>query len=243
MSQFVDQHLHFVRRIAQTMSRSCTSATLDYEDLVQAGIVGLLEAEERFDPGRGVPFQAFAKKRVIGAMHDELRRLGGRPPITVSLDAASAGYEEVLGEAVEQRPKTELTDMEAALSVGDGRRLSQRQRLILAYAAAGYRQVEIGAMLGLSPSRVRQLLDDVRPKSETTTVKALTEREREVLAASADGFTAKEVARRLEIAPGTVQDHRRNAATKLGARNITHAVSVAYQQGLLPLRRGVSPGS
>jgi len=87
MSQFVDQHLQFVRRIARTISRrSSASATLDYEDLVQAAIIGLLEAEERFDPSRGVPFRAFAKKRVTGAMQDELRRLDQHPRATVSLD-------------------------------------------------------------------------------------------------------------------------------------------------------------
>jgi RNA polymerase sigma factor for flagellar operon FliA len=245
MSQFIDQHLAFVRRLARMFtSRSVSSPTLDFEDLVQAGVVGLLEAEERFDPSYGVPFRAFARKRVIGAMQDELRRVERRGAATVSIDARGPAWSERLAnDAAVQAPADELAQVETTASLAGIHALSRKQRLILAYAAAGYRQAEIGAMLGVSPSRVRQLLDDVRSKSQTSTGKPLSEREREVLAATADGFTAKEVARRLEIAPGTVQDHRRNAATKLGAKNTTHAVSVAYQQGLLPLSRRSHPWS
>lgn len=50
----------------------------EVEELVQWGIVGLLEARERFDPSRGTPFAAFAERRVRGAMLDSLRRDGNQ---------------------------------------------------------------------------------------------------------------------------------------------------------------------
>ena len=43
-------------------------------DLVHAGVVGLLEAADRFDPSRGVYFETFCMWRVIGAMHDDQKK-------------------------------------------------------------------------------------------------------------------------------------------------------------------------
>src|SRR5437588_8128124 len=57
------------RRLAATMPDS-----IDIGDLVQDGVLGLIDAAHRFDEGRGIKFQAFAERRVRGAMIDALRR-------------------------------------------------------------------------------------------------------------------------------------------------------------------------
>jgi DNA-binding CsgD family transcriptional regulator len=62
----------------------------------------------------------------------------------------------------------------------------------------------------------------------------LTAREGEVLKFAALGFTSAETGARLCLAPATVKWHRGNLIAKLGARNIPHAVAVAYERGLLP---------
>jgi RNA polymerase sigma factor for flagellar operon FliA len=49
------------------------------EDLVQSGVLGLLEALKRFDPSRGIKFETYAGRRIRGAMLDELRRLSWLP--------------------------------------------------------------------------------------------------------------------------------------------------------------------
>ena len=46
---------------------------LDEEDLIEAGIIGLIDAAEKFDPGRQVKFKTYAIPRVRGAILDELR--------------------------------------------------------------------------------------------------------------------------------------------------------------------------
>lgn len=51
-------------------------SSLDVEDLANAGMVGLIEAAERFDKGRAVCFAAYASYRIRGAMLDEIRRAG-----------------------------------------------------------------------------------------------------------------------------------------------------------------------
>lgn len=44
------------------------------QDLINAGMIGLLEAFDRFDPAHGVYFETYCQRRVIGAMHDDQRR-------------------------------------------------------------------------------------------------------------------------------------------------------------------------
>jgi len=51
------------------------------EDLEGYGMVGLLEAIDRYDPDRGIPFEAFARLRIRGAMYDYLRTLDLLPRV------------------------------------------------------------------------------------------------------------------------------------------------------------------
>jgi RNA polymerase sigma factor for flagellar operon FliA len=48
--------------------------SIDIGDLVQDGVIGLIDAAHRFDEGRGIKFETFAERRVRGAMIDALRR-------------------------------------------------------------------------------------------------------------------------------------------------------------------------
>src|SRR5471030_2333404 len=57
------------RRVAATMPNS-----IDIGDLVQDGVIGLIDAANRFDEDRGIKFETFAERRVRGAMIDALRR-------------------------------------------------------------------------------------------------------------------------------------------------------------------------
>ncbi len=57
------------RRMASTMPHS-----IDIGDLVQDGVLGLMDAAHRFDEDRGIKFETFAERRVRGAMIDALRR-------------------------------------------------------------------------------------------------------------------------------------------------------------------------
>lgn len=57
--------------------------------------------------------------------------------------------------------------------------------------------------------------------------------ELEVLRAAADGLSARETATRLVKSPHTVITQRRTVEAKLEARNLVHAVAIAYQRRLL----------
>ena len=70
----IEAHLWMVRRIARALFWTKRAAGTDLADLCAYGAEGLIEAADRFDEARGVPFQAFARRRIAGAILDGLRR-------------------------------------------------------------------------------------------------------------------------------------------------------------------------
>ena len=63
----------FVEALARRMAASMPSG-VDVGDLVQDGMIGLIDAVHRYDEDRGIRFETFAERRVRGAMIDALRR-------------------------------------------------------------------------------------------------------------------------------------------------------------------------
>ena len=70
----VRECLPMVYRLGQRIANVTNLGTLELGDLVNAGVLGLYKALERFDPSRGVPFGGFASLYVRGAMLDEVQR-------------------------------------------------------------------------------------------------------------------------------------------------------------------------
>ncbi len=65
---------HLVNRLIRVLPNR-----LDRNDLVQAGMVGMIEAVRRFDPDRGVAFSTFAGRRIEGSIRDSVRRADWLP--------------------------------------------------------------------------------------------------------------------------------------------------------------------
>ncbi len=74
----VERHLPDVAYLARNL-HSRLPPTVDVEDLCNAGYGGLLRCIETYDPGKGSSFQAYLKRRVSGAMLDELRAMDWLP--------------------------------------------------------------------------------------------------------------------------------------------------------------------
>ena len=71
--QLVERHASLVKRIAyHLMARLPASVQVD--DLIQSGMIGLIEAAKNFDGSKGASFETFAGIRIRGAMLDEMRR-------------------------------------------------------------------------------------------------------------------------------------------------------------------------
>ncbi len=69
----VESSLPFVEALARRMAATMPHS-IDLSDLVQDGVIGLIDAAERFDEGRGIKFETFAERRIRGAMIDALRK-------------------------------------------------------------------------------------------------------------------------------------------------------------------------
>lgn len=69
----VSRNIGLVKRIAQHLAARLPSS-VDIDDLMQSGMVGLLEAAGNFDPDRGASFETYAGIRIRGAMLDDIRK-------------------------------------------------------------------------------------------------------------------------------------------------------------------------
>jgi RNA polymerase sigma factor for flagellar operon FliA len=69
----VQNYFNLVQAIANKIKRHLP-AHVDLEDLVQTGMIGLMEASRRYDSTRSVDFPSYANSRITGAILDELRK-------------------------------------------------------------------------------------------------------------------------------------------------------------------------
>jgi RNA polymerase sigma factor FliA len=71
--RMISAHLGLVHHVARKLSRSL-SMDVDWDELVSAGTIGLMNAISKYDPSRGLAFSTFAAPRIRGAILDELRK-------------------------------------------------------------------------------------------------------------------------------------------------------------------------
>jgi RNA polymerase sigma factor FliA len=76
--RLVMEHIGLVKTLAQRLAQRLPSQ-VELSDLVSVGVLGLIDAAARYKPTLGVPFDAFARRRVQGAMLDSLRDLDWAP--------------------------------------------------------------------------------------------------------------------------------------------------------------------
>jgi RNA polymerase sigma factor for flagellar operon FliA len=91
--------------------------SVDPGDLVSSGVLGLIDAIERFDPQRGVKFETFATPRIRGAIYDGLRELDWVPR---SVRSRSREVEKAIAELESSLGRTP-SDAEVAAHLGVSR--------------------------------------------------------------------------------------------------------------------------
>ncbi|MBV0934011.1 RNA polymerase sigma factor FliA [Marinobacterium weihaiense] len=111
--ELIQEYTPLVRRIAHhLMARLPAHVVLD--DLIQAGMMGLLEAARRYDAGKGASFETYAGIRIRGAIIDEVRR-GDWTPRSVHRNARRISEAMV---QVEHRSGRDASDAEVAAELG-----------------------------------------------------------------------------------------------------------------------------
>ncbi len=99
-NKLITRYIPLVRFVVGRLGIPPTGV-MELEDLMSYGMIGLINAIDRYDPARGVRFEAFASVRIRGAVIDQLRSLNWLPRSAVSrmrqIESALASLEQQLG--------------------------------------------------------------------------------------------------------------------------------------------------
>ena len=107
-----------VKRVAYHLSSRLPN-NIAIEDLVQAGMEGLLQAKKVFDASRGINFELFAKTRIRGAMLDEVRRISFSTRNVISTKRKQDEVIRDLTQKLGRQPKSIEVARELGISIED----------------------------------------------------------------------------------------------------------------------------
>ena len=107
-------HVDLVKALASRLGRRLPSQ-VELSELISVGVLGLIEAANRYQPSLGVPFDAFARRRINGAMLDALRGLDWVPRSLRKLQRDVDGAVTNLRHTLGREPEAE--EIAAALGV------------------------------------------------------------------------------------------------------------------------------
>jgi RNA polymerase sigma factor for flagellar operon FliA len=160
--ELIETYASMARRVARRIRTSDPIA--DGDDIASVAVVGLIQAVDRYELERHVPFEAFAVRRIKGAILDEIRRnafagraaTDARPPAPISLDELNGGHHEPSDPDDEHRQVLEQdvrSDVRAAMDA-----LAPRERTVVEdYYMRGCTLKEIARSLGVTEARICQL--------------------------------------------------------------------------------------
>jgi len=77
-NKYVEQYAPLIKYLADRLAARLPDH-INKDDLISAGVLGLIDAVDKFDPGRAILFKTYAEFRIKGAMLDELRSMDWVP--------------------------------------------------------------------------------------------------------------------------------------------------------------------
>ena len=207
-------HFSLVKRTAFHL-KSRVPPNVDLDDLIQAGLEGLVQASRSYDPAKNVTFEGFAKVRIKGAMLDEVRRLSYATRTTVSLKREQSEAIEHLANLKGREP----TSAEVAGYLGKDINSYEKERLI----AQGSETLSSDSNQGIINEDIDESSDpaDQVDQEETlntlqTLIAELPERTQLVLNLYyVEELNLKEIAAVLTISEGRVSQILSETASKL----------------------------
>jgi RNA polymerase sigma factor for flagellar operon FliA len=109
--------LHYAGLVRYVVVRLAADlpASVDYDDLVQAGVIGLMDAIDKFEPERGLKFETYAVLRIRGAVLDDLRAQDWTPRSVRAKGRALAEATQALQIRLQRTP----TEVELATALGE----------------------------------------------------------------------------------------------------------------------------
>lgn len=221
--QLIENHLPQVKFIADRLAAKLPTS-VERDDLIGAGVIGLLDAVGKFNPARGVQFKTYAEMRVRGAMLDSLRELDWAPR---SMRRRAREIEDVY-HRIEQEQGRSAEEQEVAVALGlplaELRLQLQDLRGLLVMTLDGDDQDEDGNTI------CRQIPDECsltplagyeqteRQEMLRAAIERLPEKERQIVALYyLDELTMKEVGLVLGVTESRVSQIHTQAMLKLRA--------------------------
>jgi RNA polymerase sigma factor for flagellar operon FliA len=219
--ELVLRHGELVKRIAYHVVSRLPSH-IEVDDLIQAGMIGLLNAAQNFEPTKGANFETYAGIRIRGAMLDEARRSNWTPRSTFR----NAKQVSLAIRSIENRTGRDAKGPEIAGALGVS--LDEYHRMV--ESAASSRILSYEQLAG-DPERASMLPDAPEDGPETmlegdqfrdamaAAIAALPERERLVLSLYYDQeLNLREIGEILEVSESRVCQIHGQAVIRVRAR-------------------------
>lgn len=216
----VAQHVPLVKRIAYHLMGRLPD-TVQIDDLIQSGMLGLLEAIKHYDSNQGASFETYAGIRIRGAMLDELRRADWTPR---SVHKKARAVSEAIRE-LENRHGREAKDSEVAEHLGIG---MQEYSQIL-QDSISCKTFSVEELIQGEDSVIDEIHGDYQPEDEliqqnfqqalAEAISALPERERLVVSLYYDEeLNLREIGKVLDVSESRVSQICSQAMLRLRAR-------------------------
>ena len=212
----VMRHAELVKRIAYHLAGRLP-ASVEVDDLIQAGMLGLLEAAANYSEGRGASFETYAGIRIRGAMLDGLRKLDWAPR---SVHRKARAVAKAIRE-IESEIGREARDVEVAERMG--MKLSDYHRIVEDSAGCQISSLttEEGEMT-LTDSAAdpfRDVVDEDFRAALAEAISNLPERERLVMSLYYDDeLNLKEIGAALRVSESRICQIHGQALVRLQAR-------------------------
>jgi len=147
----VMQHLGLVKRVALHL-KVRIPPFMELDELIQVGMIGLLEAARAFNPDKGVDFENFALSRVRGAILDEVRQLSYLPRSAVAFNKSESRATDALATELGRAP----TQIELAEHLGDDIESFHKKRGNASRFETFSMEVVADEVMGIADERARQ---------------------------------------------------------------------------------------
>jgi RNA polymerase sigma factor for flagellar operon FliA len=120
----LENYLHIVKYTSERLSAKLPDE-VDVQDLMSAGVFGLMDAVDAFDPERGVKFETYCVPRIRGAILDELRSMDWVPRLVRSRSHKLQRAKQVLEAELGRTPTEKELARQMKLSMKDFRKLQR----------------------------------------------------------------------------------------------------------------------
>ena len=217
-------HVGLVKRVALHLKGRLPNF-MELDELIQVGMIGLIEAKSSFDASKGVEFEIFAKNRVRGAILDQVRKLSYLPrSAIVSIREHNEATASLTGQLGREASQSELADF-----MGKDIESFQKERT----HAHRFQTVSLETQLpdtvdmpaGESNNPESQVAEEQFMETLMASIEALPERERTVVSLYyVEEMNLKEIGAVLDVSESRISQILSSSVKKLRSYIDTEAV-------------------